>query len=333
MTPKVGPGAVQPKILQIYNEIKPDLDRVESHLQAHMRSEYPYLDGMQQHLTKFAGKRIRPALLLFAARVAGKIRDDHIVMGSVVEMLHNATLVHDDVLDEALLRRNFSTINRVWDNEQAIIFGDFIFGKTFMVLASLGNVDVFKILTDTAYRICTGELLQLSKKFDLHMDEPEYYHLIDLKTASLFEASCRLGCQGNNVTREVQDALAAYGRNIGIAFQVADDWLDITGEENVMGKSLGTDITKGKITLPLIRLMKVAAPAEAREVEQILQGSPHEMRSRIAALLEKHGVLDYCFGKAREFVQDAKNALKPLRSSPYREALDAIAEFVLDRQN
>jgi octaprenyl-diphosphate synthase len=332
MTPKVGQGAIQPKILQIYQDIKPDLDRVETHLQAQLRSEYPYLDGMQQHLTKFAGKRIRPALLLFAARVTGKVKDDHIVMGSVVEMLHNATLVHDDVLDEALLRRSYPTINRVWDNEQAIIFGDFIFGKTFMVAASLGNVEVFKILTDTAYRICTGELLQLSKKYDLNMDEQEYYHLIDLKTASLFEACCRLGCQGNNVSREVQDALAAYGRNLGIAFQVVDDWLDITGEENVMGKSLGTDITKGKITLPVIRLMQILKPEEARDVKELLQ-HPETARVRIGALVEKHGALDYCFAKAKSFVQEAKNALKPLRTSPYREALESIAEFVLDRQN
>lgn len=327
----MGQEAVQTPIIKIYEEIKPDLKRVEEHLQGQLRSEYPYLDGMQQHLTKFAGKRIRPALLLFAARVTGKVRDEHIVMGSVVEMLHNATLVHDDVLDEALLRRNYPTINRVWDNEQAIIFGDFIFGKTFTLAASLGNVEVFKILTETAYRICTGELLQLSKKYDLHTDEQEYYHLIDLKTASLFEACCRLGCVGNNVSREVQEALATYGRNLGIAFQVVDDWLDITGEENLMGKSLGTDITKGKITLPLIRLIK-NHPEHTQVVKELI-GQPDQARRQIAALVGKNGVLDYCLGKARELVQNAKSALEPLRNSPYRAALEQIAEFVLDRQN
>jgi octaprenyl-diphosphate synthase len=332
---EVGRSALRTSILKIYEEIRPDLLRVEEHLNGHLRSDHSYLDGMQKHLIRFAGKRIRPALLLFAARATGGVREEHIVMGSVVEMLHNATLVHDDVLDEALVRRNYPTINRVWDNEQAIIFGDYIFAKTFRLAAELKNVEVFRILTETAYRICTGELLQLSRKYDAGMDEKDYYELIDLKTASLFEASCRLGCQGNDVVPEVQEALASYGRNLGIAFQVVDDWLDITGEENVMGKSLGTDITKGKITLPVIRLVKTLPPGQVEELRRLI-GSPDradEIRRRVGELVRQDGVLAYCSGRAREYVSRAKSALEPVGAGAYRDALEQIADFVLDRQS
>lgn len=321
------------QIRKLYDEIWPDLEAVEKIIRGHFRSESPYIEGLLDHLTRFAGKRIRPALLLLCARATGGVTDMHHRLGAAVEMLHNATLVHDDVLDEALVRRRYHTLNRVWDNEQAIIFGDFIFAKTFTLIASLGEAVAFRTMTEAAHQICTGELMQLSKKYQPDLDESEYLRMIGLKTASLFEASCRLGALGNAVPPGIPDALGEYGRNLGIAFQIVDDCLDIVGEENVIGKSLGTDLTKGKITLPVIRMLRSLSPKEAQRVREIVAQADHEheKRTEIGRRVRELDLVPACVQTARDHVWAAKQALSGLGEGPGTRALHDIAEFVIAR--
>lgn len=321
------------RIQELYLAIRPSLDRVERILKEELRSEFPYIDELLDHLNRFAGKRIRPALLLFTASMTGPLREHHFKLAACVEMLHSATLVHDDVLDEAVLRRRIPTINRVWDNEQAIIFGDFVFAKTFTLISRLDDPETFRTMSETARRICTGELLQLSKKFNPDMDEAEYLRMIDLKTASLFDASCRLGLSGQEVHPAQARRLGEFGRNLGMAFQIVDDCLDITGEENVMGKSLGTDIVKGKITLPVLRLLRSLPAKEAEEVRRLVREQDHavEKREIIADRLRQTDVLASCEATARDYVWSAKKALRSALNGVDASALHEIADFVVDR--
>jgi len=332
-----GSGVQAKKSLQqvrkLYGQIWPDLQGVEEIIRSHFSSDSTYIQGLLEHLTRFAGKRIRPALLLLSARATGPITDLHRKLAASVEMLHNATLVHDDVLDEALVRRTCHTINRVWDNEQAIIFGDFVFAKTFTLVASLDDAEAFRTLTQAADRICTGELMQLSKKYQSDVDEPEYMKMIELKTASLFEASCRLGTLGHKVSDRSRDALGDYGRNLGLAFQIVDDCLDIVGEENIMGKSLGTDITKGKVTLPIIRLIRALPAREAKDVRAMISMVDHEQEKRreISRRVRELDLVPACIQIARDHIWAARQALSSIPETPETKSLYEIADFVIDR--
>ena len=334
-----GPGVQAKKSLQqvrkLYQDIWPDLQGVEEIIQSHFSSDFSYIQGLLDHLNRFAGKRIRPALLLLCARATGRTSDLHRKLAASVEMLHNATLVHDDVLDEALVRRTCHTINRVWDNEQAIIFGDFVFAKTFTLVASLDDAEAFRTFTQAADRICTGELMQLSKKYQSDVDESQYMRMIELKTASLFEASCRFGTLGHNVSDRVRDALGDYGRNLGVAFQIVDDCLDIVGEENIMGKSLGTDITKGKVTLPIIRLIRALPAKDAKEVRAMISMVDHEQEKRreISRRVRELDLVPACIQIARDHIWAARQALSSLQDTPESKSLYEIADFVIERVN
>lgn len=327
-------GTALATLQQIYGSIAPELERVEDRIRAALSSDHTYLNRLLKHLMKFAGKRIRPAVLLYSARMAGGIKDLHIILAAVIEILHNATLVHDDVLDGSQMRRNTPTINSAWDNEQAIIFGDYLFARAFQLCASLGHPEATQILADTSHRMCVGEMLQLSKKFATDMTEAEYLQIVELKTAALFEAACRYGALENPVGPEFVDALCRYGRALGIAFQVIDDCLDLVGEENVVGKSLGTDITKGKITLPVIRLLATLRNPERARLRRMLEAPDHheEKRAEVKRLLLRHGIMDGCVAQARRYVEDAKAAVSKLTDSACLRNLQQIADFVIDRK-
>lgn len=327
-------GSVLGTLQRIYDSIAPELERVETRIQEELRSDNAYLDRLLQHLMKFAGKRIRPAVLLCSARMAGGVKDLHITLAAVVEILHNATLVHDDVLDGSRMRRNTPTINSVWDNEQAIIFGDYLFAKAFQLCTEPGHPEATRILAETSHKMCIGETLQLSKKFTTDMTEAEYLEIVELKTAALFEAACRCGALENPVTPEFVHALCRYGRALGIAFQVIDDCLDLVGEENVVGKSLGTDITKGKMTLPVIRLLSTLRNGERARFKEMLEAPDHheEKRAEVKRLLLQHRIVDGCVAQARRYVEEAKAAVSKLVDSTHLKSLQQIADFVIARK-
>ena len=307
----------------IYEPIQHEIQRVEETLQRELAHENPFVTQLLKHSTKFQGKRARPAVLLHCAHILGEVTDVHIALGAVVEMLHTATLVHDDVLDEAGVRRQVKTLNNVWGNEASILFGDYLFAKAYTLAAKLHNRDANTILSKTVEQLCVGELWQISTKFNFDIDEAQYYKIIEHKTGSLFSTACRLGAVGNGADPAQVDALARYGACVGIAFQIVDDCLDITGDEAEMGKSLGTDLDKGKLTLPVIKLLRDLAPRERKSLQDLL--ASHE-------LLRERDLVTWSMRRAQDFIDEAKGLLRGFRDSAHVESLLNLADFFLDRR-
>ena len=319
----------------LYDPIRSDVARVEAIIHRELAHPNPFVTALLRHSTRFQGKRIRPALLLYSARIAGiEPGEPHLALAAVVEILHTATLLHDDVLDEADVRRNVPTMNREWGNEPSILFGDYLFAKAFRICAGLHDREANLILTRAVEDICVGELSQIAGKFNFDLDEESYLRIIRLKTAVLFSTACRLGCLETGVEPGVAEALASYGEKFGIAFQIVDDCLDITGDERTMGKSLGTDLAKGKPTLPIIKLLREMAAAERRDFERVLTAPDGvaEKRSTVNRLVRERDTLAYSFARARDFVEEAKASLRELTPSPLVDNLASLADFVIARQ-
>jgi octaprenyl-diphosphate synthase len=318
----------------IYGPIQGEIERVEELLRHELTHENPFVTQLLEHATRFHGKRVRPAVLLHCAHILGRVTDLHIALGAVVELLHNATLVHDDVLDEAALRRKVRTLNSVWGNEASILFGDYLFAKAYTLCAKLHNREANLILARTVEEMCVGELSQIATKFNFDLSEEQYVQVIYSKTGSLFATACRLGGVGSGADPAAVEALARYGKCFGIAFQIVDDCLDLTGDESEMGKSLGTDLEKGKLTLPVIKLLSELPPAERRDLQHLL-ASPDgasDRKSIVLRMIRERDVLGYSLRRAAEFVEEAKASLRAVRDSVYAESLHNLADFVLERR-
>lgn len=313
----------------LYAPIVEDVARVEAIIQAEIAHPNPFVTALVQQSTRFQGKRIRPALLLYSSYISGGApRDLHHSLAAVIEILHTATLAHDDVLDEADLRRNVKTLNRMWGNEAPVLFGDYLFAKAYTLCARLHNREANLIFAQAVQDICVGELSQISGRFNFDLDEPAYLELIRQKTAVLFSAACRLGAVDLDPRHVV--ALAEFGEKFGLAFQIVDDCLDLTGEEREMGKTLGTDLGKGKLTLPLLRLLRTP---HRKTVEKLLTSrNGVDPRVEVRKLLLEHDAIGYAFGRAQEMVDEAKAALAVLPPSVYTENLAGLADFAVARR-
>jgi octaprenyl-diphosphate synthase len=328
-------GQVAPALKGIYEPIQEEIDRVEAALARELENENPFVGQLLRHSTRFHGKRVRPALLLHSALIlGGRVSDIHVSLGAVVEMLHNATLVHDDVLDEAQLRRQVKTLNQAWGNEASILFGDYLFAKAYSLCARLHNREANLVLSRTVEEMCVGELSQIATKFNLDIDEEQYLKVIQFKTASLFATACRLGGVGSGAEPAAVEALARYGNAFGTAFQIVDDCLDLTGDEREMGKSLGSDLEKGKLTLPVIKLLRDLPVRERRELEKVIAGRDGSIdrRAVVLRMIQEREILGYALRRAADFVEDAKSALRRFGDSPWVSNLAGLADFVLDRR-
>lgn len=320
------------ELAQILSPIQADVEQVERRIASALTSDVPVVARLVEHLSQFRGKRLRPAVLLLAARATESLRDAHYDLGAVVELVHSATLVHDDVLDEALIRRRVPSLNAKWDNEMSVIFGDHLMSRAFALCASLHDSEAMSILVRTAEEMCEGEMVQISHKFDLGLCEADYFRIIGQKTASLFEACGRLGMLYDRAHATWREAIPAFAREIGVAFQIMDDCLDLMGTEAEMGKSLGTDLTKGKPTLPIIRLFDCSPPAKREELRQFLFTNGHpDHRREVHSLLVQNGAIEYALEKARGLVAKARARIDALGAFPLRAPLEAIAEYVLQR--
>jgi octaprenyl-diphosphate synthase len=326
-------GQAATALKSIYEPIQAEVRRVEDLLQRELSHENPFVTQLLQHSTKFQGKRVRPAVLLHSAHILGEATDLHIALGTVVELLHNATLVHDDVLDEALLRRQVKTLNNVWGNEASILFGDYLFAKAYTLAAKLHDREANLILARTVEEMCVGELSQIATKFNFDLSEEQYLQVIYYKTGSLFATACRLGSVENAADPGAVEALAHYGKCFGIAFQIVDDCLDITGDEREMGKSLGTDLEKGKLTLPVIKLLRDLPARERKDLQDLLASrNGQDKKSIVTRLIRERDILAYSLRRATEYVDEAKASLRRLGDSPHVECLVSLADFVLDRR-
>lgn len=316
----------------LYAPILRDLEEVERILQRTLETGRPGVTPLLQHLWHYRGKRLRPSLLLLTAHACGQVQPAHHVLGAVVEMIHTATLVHDDVLDAASTRRHAATVNALWGNQASILLGDFLFTHAFHLSSTLGDAEVCRLIGEATNRVCEGELHQICQRGNFDLTEDEYFDIIDAKTAELTSCCCRLGALLAEESPEVVESLARYGRSLGMAFQIADDLLDLVGLERAAGKSLGTDIEQGKLTLPLIRLLQRANPQVAGQIRQLLCTNIPSKRETLQPWLMEFGAVRYALARAEDFARQAREELACLAPSECQEILVAITERVVHRE-
>ncbi len=287
------------------------------------------LTSFFDHLQAGSGKMLRPGLVLLAGECFGTLTDAHIQVAAMVEMIHHATLLHDDVLDEGCQRRGIPTANYLWGNESAVLLGDFLLSQVFRMAAELES-PVAKILAQTAARVCEGELRQTVHKKNWTLTEAQYLEIITQKSASFFGGCCRLGALLSHADAGQIEAVAQFGLLAGIAFQITDDLLDIAGDESHMGKTLQSDFAKDKPTLAVIHLLRTFDAAHQGQVRALLE-SPDGTGRELVALLERAGSLRYAREQAAEYVAQALQALTEVPSSPAKEALIETARFMANR--
>jgi octaprenyl-diphosphate synthase len=266
---------------QLFAPIAHDLDQVERILRDALNDSRPGIDRLLAHLAHYKGKRLRPALLLLTAHACGKVTAAHHLLSAVVEMIHTATLVHDDVLDAAAVRRHVPTVNTLWGNQASVLLGDYLFTHAFHLSSTLDDVRACRIIGETTNRLCAGELQQICERGNIELSEEEYFDIIDAKTAELTACCCKLGATYADAANNVIDKMASFGRDLGIAFQIADDLLDLIGSEETVGKSLGTDLDQQKLTLPLIHLMHHAPMEQIKRVRAILTAAGNHKRDAV----------------------------------------------------
>jgi len=317
--------------LDCYAPIARDLAHVERVLARTLDSPRPHVAQLVEHLEHYRGKRLRPALLLLTARACGQVTAAHHTLGAVVEMIHTATLVHDDVLDSATLRRHQATVNAGWGNQASILLGDYLFTHAFHLASTLDDVRACRLIGKATNRVCEGELRQSTESGNLELSEDEYLDIVDGKTAELTSCCCRLGALYAGASLEVVESLARYGRCLGIAFQIADDLLDLVGEERSTGKSLGTDVEQQKLTLPLIWLLRGASAATAARVKKVLSRAGDHKREALRPYLADSGALRYAADRAEEFAGLARAELDCLPPSECRHILEVLTDRVVHR--
>ncbi|MHC4923713.1 MAG: polyprenyl synthetase family protein [Planctomycetota bacterium] len=320
-------------LAQILAPVAGDLEAVESILGKTVRSEHPMVQEMVDHSQRFAGKRLRPALTLLAGRCSGTWDHEIPSVAAVVEMIHTATLVHDDVLDDAKLRRRVASCNGLYGNEGAVLLGDYLFATAFALSASLENRLASRFLARITAEVCEGEILQNRERGNLDLPEDRYFTIIEKKTAILYAAAGEVGARYAGADEASVQALRSYGLGVGLAFQIVDDCLDVDGDEGEVGKSLGTDVAKGKMTLPVIHFLRSAEGAARDRMVEVLSAGEAEGAARNEArdLLREHGSIEFAMDRAGNEVRTALEGLGVLQSSAAVESLHELAEYVLTR--
>jgi octaprenyl-diphosphate synthase len=326
-------GESRRRVADLYEPIAEELIEAERIFQSELGSRFSFVQRLVDHCSDFQGKRLRPALVLLSGRASGTLCHAHCVLAAVVEMIHTATLVHDDVLDEAVIRRHAATVNAEWGNETAVLLGDYLFTHAFHLAATLESTHACRLIGQGTNRVCEGEMQQIHHRGNLDLDEQDYYAIIEGKTAELTAVSCHLGAAYAGAPESSVAALDRYGRELGIAFQIADDVLDIWGEERVTGKSLGTDLEKQKLTLPVIRLLKLVDSKTAITVRDILTDGSPDQRRLLRPYLEESGALDYAWHQAKQHVKQALDAIDCLSESHSKSMLRMLAQYVVRRNS
>jgi octaprenyl-diphosphate synthase len=322
-----------PKLAQIQRPVRNRLEGVVDELRRIVLSDFPAIDEVNDYLLAARGKLFRPTLLLLANEVGGRGRDESVTLAAVVELVHLATLVHDDAVDHSVLRRGMPTVNALWNHQSAIIMGDYLYSRSVTELAAFGEVELIRVLSRAATEMSVGEMRQLVSCDALEFTEREYYRLIACKTASLMSAACEMGALVGDM--QYREPLARFGNQLGMAFQVIDDLLDYTETEAVTGKPSGHDLREHKVTLPLIAALSEMSVAHRREVEAFFaEPEPTDDGiARIVELVRDYGGLDYARERADAFGNEAADALIALPTSAAVESLRDAVAYVLDRRH
>ena len=320
-------------LAQIFEPIREDLEAVEQEFVRHIQSRVALIPEMGRYIQKSGGKRVRPAVLLMAARLSGYTGDRAVLYASVVEFIHTATLVHDDIIDGADMRRGRLAAHSRWGNDITVLLGDYLYIKSMAMALTYDSLEIIRQLCDVTLRMIEGELYQLTKTGDVDITEEEHFEIIRRKTAYLFGGCAQIGGMLGEVGSEKEQALREYGFSLGIMFQLVDDLLDFTGAAEALGKPIGGDLREGKITLPLIHLLHHGG----REASDLIRNAVRdrditpEKWTRLKALLAEHRSIEYAYERAVEFGEAAKRELRVFAPSREREALMALADYVLLR--
>jgi octaprenyl-diphosphate synthase len=318
-------------MLSFLEVVKPDLEAVNQLIVAELGSEVELIEEIGRYLIKAGGKRLRPVVALLAARGCGDPGQRHIALAAVVELIHTATLLHDDVVDTSELRRGRSTANHEYGNAASVLVGDFLYSRAFQLMVRIGDMEVMRVLADTTNTISEGEVQQLLNAGNPELDSADYAEVIRKKTAVLFQAAAETGALLCGAAAELVAALRDYGHHLGMAFQLIDDVLDYQADAGQLGKNLGDDLAEGKMTLPLIRTLAEASPAQAETIRNAITQRGGDLAA-IAALVRAGGALDFTRDQARDHAARARAALEKLPDSPARTALGELAEFAANRE-
>jgi len=321
------------KLEEIYGPIRDQLRMVDEELKSRLHSDNELVRQINKYILDMPGKRLRPILVLLSARMGDYRGNEAVPVATAVEIIHTATLFHDDVVDSANLRRGQPTVNSKWGEGISIVLGDHWYSRALSILSHLKIPKILEMLLEVINRICVGELEQLKRRYDLSFTEQEYLEIVKNKTACLMSFCCRAGALIGEVSPEQMKSLANYGLNLGIAFQIVDDCLDFIGTEEKMGKSIGSDLLEGKLTLPLIYAINAANKRDVERIKnsfglrQINSNDVNEIKN----IVKRYRAIDYSLRKAEKYRDISKNQLKSLKDSEYRDALNLFADYVVER--
>jgi octaprenyl-diphosphate synthase len=320
---------------EIFDLIQDDLEQVEKKITAESVASVDAVTAIGQYLQSAGGKRLRPALLLLSAKLAGDCGPTAIQLGAVVELIHAATLVHDDVIDAAETRRGRPSTNMKWGNHTCVLAGDWLYMQAFQIALRERNFQILDLLISLTQMMVEGELLQLERIGSIHVTEADCMQLVDRKTACLFSVCCQIGAIAGHGGLGMQEKLRDYAWNLGMAFQLVDDVLDFTAREKTLGKPVGGDLREGKVTLPLVYALERATPDERRLVETILRQRNYDEVpfSRILSLLQKYQGIERVKERAQAFTNSARQTIIEFPDSPYQRALLAVTELVTERDH
>lgn len=321
---------------EICEPIKKELSAYEIEFKKLLKSNVFLIDKVVKYIVGQKGKRVRPIFVILTSKLHNGVAMDSrkLKAAAIMELLHTATLMHDDVVDGSPRRRGLPSVNSIWKNKVSILMGDLLLSKSLLAMLSLKSMRAYEIYSETAERMARGELLGLERSKDYWMEEEVYFKLIADKTASLLAASCQLGAVSSSENEEDIAAMKEFGENIGIAFQIKDDLLDILGKEKKTGKPLGHDIRENKVTLPLLYALKQARKSESRRVIRMIKNSPKKQQlNEIISFVELHGGIEYATETAKRYSEKAVRALDRYPDTPYKRSLTQLAEFITTRES
>lgn len=311
-----------------FDLIRPHIEKVESRISEQVREFDPGVEPYMEYICQTSGKRIRPALAILTGGATGEISDEHLNLGVILELIHMATLVHDDIIDGASSRRKVPTANAKWGNGMAVLLGDALFSHALKLSTEFDNHDLSRAISIASREVCQGEILQTQRRFDLNLTKKDYFKMIEMKTGALFAIACQLSAMISETSEAISDAMYDYGMKLGTAYQIYDDVVDLIGSEDQIGKTLGTDLEKGKLTLPILNLLERANPKQKEQLsKRIIEQQALDLPV-LVGIAEYEGAMSDALDTAGDLVEEARDTLKLLNASKYTAAMRNITLFV-----
>jgi len=319
-------------IQDVFNHYADDMRAVEDLIGEHQRSYVHVIPEIADHIIGSGGKRLRPLLLIISSDLCGYTGERRFPLASVMEFIHTASLLHDDVIDHAVIRRGKPSANTIWGNATSVLVGDYLYSSSFGILAEDGDQTIQKLLSATTSSMAEGEIIQLAKSGDINAGEKDYFSVIEKKTAILISAACAIGAILAGQPEEKIEALAKFGMRLGTAFQLTDDTLDYVAQEDDFGKTIGMDLKEGKITLPLIRTFRKCQPDEKKIIENAVENAGEDSIKEVSSLIDKYGGIQYSLEKADMLIEEGKGFLSIFEDSMAKESFFQIADYVVERK-